>query len=208
MKFQYFVTGIGTDVGKTVISAALVEAFEADYWKPVQAGGLENTDTDVVQQLISNKKSHFFKETYRLNTPASPHYAAEVDGVEINLENFALPATSNNLIVEGAGGLFVPLNKDYLIIDLIKKLKLPVVVVASIYLGSINHTLASIDALQKRNIPIAGIIFNGNDVKSSTDYILEYTKVRNLGNFPWAENISKREVAEFAKVVRNLLYKD
>jgi len=207
MKFQYFVTGIGTDVGKTIISAALVEAFEADYWKPVQAGGLENTDTDVVQQLISNKKSHFFKETYRLNTPASPHYAAELDGVEIKLENFTLPTTSNNLIVEGAGGLFVPLNKDYLIIDLIKKLKLPVVLVASIYLGSINHTLASIDALQKRNIPIAGIVFNGNDVKSSTSYILEYTKVRNLGNFPWSENISKREVAEFAKVVRNLLYK-
>ena len=202
---QYFVTGIDTDIGKTVASSVLVEALQADYWKPVQAGGLEYSDTQTVKNLISNDKSVFWDETYRLNTPASPHYAAEVDGIEIDFDAFQLPPTSNNLIVEGAGGLFVPLNDKYLIIDLIQKFQLPVILVAKFYLGSINHTLSSIDALQKRNIPIAGIIFNGEITPSSRDYILDYTKIKNLGHFPWIENISQKDVLQFAKMVRNLL---
>lgn len=204
-KVDYFITGIDTNVGKTITSAILVEALQADYWKPVQAGDLENSDTKTVQQLISNSQSHFFPETYRLNTPASPHYAAELDGIEIDFEKFQLPKTNNNLIVEGAGGLFVPLNKKYLVIDLIQTLKIPVILVAKTYLGSINHTLLSIDALQRRNIPIAGIFFNGKIEKSSTKFILEYTKIRYLGNLPWFENISKKEIAEQAEMVRNLL---
>ncbi|BDS13384.1 dethiobiotin synthase [Aureispira anguillae] len=203
---QYFVSGIDTDIGKTVVSAILVEALEADYWKPVQAGGLEFSDTHCVQQLVSNSKSQFFEETYRLNTPASPHYAAELDGLEINFDAFKMPITSNNLIVEGAGGLFVPLNDDFLIIDLIKKLNIPVVLVAKFYLGSINHTLSSIDALQQRGIPIAGIIFNGEITESSKSYILKYSKIPNLGCIPWVEKISKKEVSKYAKTVRNLLY--
>jgi len=201
----YFVTGIDTDVGKTMISAILVEALAADYWKPVQAGGLDFTDTDAVQQLISNSTSHFFKETYRLNTPASPHYAAELDGVEIDIEAFQIPKTDKSLIIEGAGGLFVPLNKDHLIIDLIQRFNIPVILVAKFYLGSINHTLSSIDALQKRNIPIAGIIFNGPITESSKMYILEYSKIPCLACIPWLENFSKKEVLKYSKMVRNLL---
>lgn len=202
---QYFVTGIDTDVGKTIISAILVEALTADYWKPVQAGGLDFTDTNAVQQLVSNPTSHFFEETYRLNTPASPHYAAELDGIEIDLKAFQVPETEQNLIIEGAGGLFVPLNKEVLIIDLIQEFKIPVVLVAKFYLGSINHTLSSIDALQKRNIPIAGIIFNGPITESSKKYILEYSKTACLACIPWLENFSKKEVLKYSKTVRNLL---
>jgi len=202
---QYFVTGIDTDVGKTIVSAILVEALAADYWKPVQAGGLDFTDTDAVQQLVTTTTSHFFKETYRLNTPASPHYAAELDGIEIDLKAFQIPETEHNLIIEGAGGLFVPLNKEVLIIDLIQRFNIPVVLVAKFYLGSINHTLSSIDALQKRNIPIAGIIFNGPITESSKKYILEYSKITCLACIPWLENFSKKEVVKYSKTVRNLL---
>lgn len=201
---QYFVTGIDTDIGKTIVSAILVEALAADYWKPVQAGGLDFTDTDAVQQLVTTT-SHFFKETYRLNTPASPHYAAELDGIEIDLKAFEIPKTKQNLIIEGAGGLFVPLNKEVLIIDLIQRFNIPVILVAKFYLGSINHTLSSIDALQKRNIPIAGIIFNGPITESSKKYILEYSKITCLACIPWLEKFSKKEVVKYSKTVRNLL---
>lgn len=202
---QYFVTGIDTDIGKTVVSAILVEALEADYWKPVQAGGLEFSDTHFVQQLVSNRTSRFFPEIYRLNTPASPHYAAEIDGIKIDTNRFQLPTTGNSLIIEGAGGLFVPLNDQTLIIDVIQKLYIPVILVAKFYLGSINHTLSSIDALQRRNIPIAGIVFNGEITESSRAYILAYSKVPELACVPWTEKISKKEVAKYAKTVRNLL---
>ncbi|WMX16379.1 MULTISPECIES: dethiobiotin synthase [unclassified Aureispira] len=202
---QYFVTGIDTDVGKTIVSAVLVEALQADYWKPVQAGGLDFTDTNAVQELVSNPTSHFFEEAYRLNTPASPHYAAEVDQLTIDFHSIKIPDTKHNLIIEGAGGLFVPLNDDFLIIDLIQRFNVPVVLVAKFYLGSINHTLSSIDALQKRNIPIAGIIFNGPITESSKKYILNYTKIPCLGCIPWLDNFSKKEVVKYAKTVRNLL---
>jgi dethiobiotin synthetase len=108
---KIFVTGIGTDVGKTIVSAVLVEALQADYWKPIQAGDLDNSDTQKVQRLVTNTKSQFHKEAYRLNTPASPHYAAELDGIEISLNNIQLPQTTNQLIIEGAGGLMVPINQ-------------------------------------------------------------------------------------------------
>lgn len=202
---QYFVTGIDTNVGKTVVSAILVEALTADYWKPVQAGELDHSDTYTVKELISNSQSHFFEETYRLNTPASPHYAAAVDGIEIDFESFKIPKTDQNLIVEGAGGLFVPLNDEFLIIDLIQQFNIPVILVAKFYLGSINHTLSSIDALQKRNIPIAGIIFNGPVTESSKEYILNYSKIPYLGSIPWIDNFSRKEVVEYSKTVRNLL---
>lgn len=202
---QYFVTGIDTDIGKTISAAILVEALQADYWKPVQAGALDYSDTMAVQGLISNSKSHFFEESYRLNTPASPHYAAEIDGIELDFDRFELPKTNNNLIVEGAGGLFVPLNSQYLIIDLIQKLNLPVILISKSYLGSINHTLLSIDALQKRNIPIAGIIFNGETDISSKDFILNYTKINYLGNFPWLKDVSKKDIAKQAVIIKESL---
>ena len=202
---KYFVTGIDTDIGKTIISAILVEALEADYWKPIQAGTLEESDTQIIEQLISNKQSHLFKETYRFKTAASPHYAADVEGIPINYNKFHLPETNNNLIVEGAGGLFVPLTKNHLIIDLIHKLNLPVILVSKNYLGSINHTLSSIYALQSKKIPIAGIIFNGGYVKSSQDFILKYSKIQSLGNIPKIKHISKKSIRVYANMIKELL---
>lgn len=167
---QYFVTGIGTDVGKTVAAAILTEALQADYWKPVQAGGLDFTDTDTVKSLVSNERSIFHPEAYSLKMAASPHKAAAAEGVEIDVKGMRLPATQNNLVVEGAGGLMVPLNKRYLVLDLVQQLGLEVVLVSRNYLGSINHTLLTAEVLRYRKIPVAGIIFNGEENATSEDF--------------------------------------
>ncbi|MGI4805649.1 MAG: dethiobiotin synthase [Janthinobacterium lividum] len=156
-----FVTGIGTGVGKTHVSAHLVESLQADYWKPVQSGDLEASDTMKVRSLVKNAKSVFHLETYRLTQPFSPHKSAELDGLVIDLQHFVLPKTQNQLIIEGAGGLMVPLNDEFLMIDLIKQLQAEVVLVAMHYLGSINHTLLSIEVLKSRNLPINRVVFNG-----------------------------------------------
>lgn len=199
VKKNLFVTGIGTDVGKTVIAATLVEALQADYWKPAQAGELDNTDTHTVKRLVSNEKSHFFDERYRLKEPMSPHAAAELEGIEINLSDFELPKTDNRLIVEGAGGLMVPLNsKGDLIIDLIKHVDLAVVLVSRNYLGSINHTLLSVEALQNREIEIAGIIFNGEPNKATEDVILRYTGLRCLGRVPQLRQVDTTTIESLA----------
>lgn len=203
---QFFVTGIGTEVGKTVISAILTEALEADYWKPIQSGDLDYTDSDKVKDLISNKKTIFHPEAYRLRTPASPHLSAALDGIEIQANNFRLPETANHLIVEGAGGLMVPLNSQFLIIDLIKQLQVPVILVSRNYLGSINHTILSIEALHKRAIPIAGIIFNGAPELSDQDYILNYTQIPYIGQVEEASmGISKQFIdKQAAKIKKNI----
>ncbi|TDE29272.1 dethiobiotin synthase [Flavobacterium ranwuense] len=193
----YFITGIGTDVGKTIVSAILVEALKADYWKPIQSGDLHQTDTMKVQGLISNSTSHFFSEAYRLTEPMSPHAAAAIDGVTINLDSIKVPSTSNNLIIEGAGGLMVPLNDDSLVIDLIEKLKAEVILVSRNYLGSINHTLLSVEALQNRNIPIKGIIFNGNPVYSSEKFICEYTGLKSLFHIDNEQTIDKQTILKY-----------
>ena len=139
---KLIVAGIGTEIGKTVASAVLVEALQADYWKPIQSGGLEDSDTDTVRRLITNSTSYFHPEAYRLTQPLSPHAAAEIDGVTIELEKLTVPLTRNGLVIELAGGLMVPLNSNDLTIDWVQKLGLPVVLVSRNYLGSINHTLA------------------------------------------------------------------
>ncbi len=171
----FFVTGIGTGIGKTVVSTILTEALQADYWKPVQAGNLNETDTDFVLNNLSNPVSQVHAERYRLNTPASPHQAGEVDGVRMALEDFSLPETEHPIIVEGAGGLMVPINEKDLIVDLIAHLELPVILVSSIYLGSINHTLLSVEALRNRHIHIAGIVFNGPSNPATESIILKHT---------------------------------
>ena len=147
---RLFVTGIGTEVGKTIIAAILTEALEADYWKPIQAGDLHHSDTDRVKALVTNNRSIFYKEAFCLQQPMSPHAAAEKDGINVHLSNIRAPKTNNHLIIEGAGGLMVPLNYEDCIIDLILQLNCEVVLVSRNYLGSINHTLLSIEALQKK----------------------------------------------------------
>lgn len=182
---KYFISGIGTDVGKTVVSAVLTEALEADYWKPVQAGDLDFGDNDRVKSLVSNPKSVFHPERYRLNTPASPHYAAELDGIEISLSDFSIPQTDNNLLIEGAGGLMVPLNAKDSVADLIKYFNVPVILVSRNYLGSINHTMLSIELLKHKGIEIAGIVFNGQPNPATENWILHNSGcicVARIGN--------------------------
>ena len=170
---KLFITGISTDVGKTIASAIIVEALEADYWKPIQAGDLDNSDTHKVKEYVSNTKSKFHPNSYALNTPASPHFAAEVDGIIIELDRMTEPKTQNHLVVEGAGGIFVPINDKDCVIDLIQK-DYKVIVVSRHYLGSINHTLLTIEALKNRKIAIAGIIFSGDKNESSEAFAKQY----------------------------------
>jgi dethiobiotin synthetase len=177
---KLFITGIGTDVGKTVASSIIVEALEADYWKPIQAGDLDSSDTHKVKSRISNKKSQFHSNAYALNTPASPHYAASVDGVVIDLKNIKEPKTDNHLVIEGAGGILVPLNDSDCVVDLIQK-DYKVIVVSRHYLGSINHTLLTVEGLQSRKISIAGIIFSGDENKATEEIILKKTGIKCIG---------------------------
>ncbi|WP_264520216.1 dethiobiotin synthase [Flavobacterium sp. N1994] len=177
---KLFITGIGTDVGKTIASAIVVEALEADYWKPVQAGDLDHSDSHKVKVLVANDKSVFHANAYALNTPASPHWAAQLDGITIDLKQIKEPKTNNHLVIEGAGGILVPLNDEQCIIDLIQK-DYKVIVVSRHYLGSINHTLLTIEALKNRKIAVAGIIFSGDENKATESIILNKTGVKYLG---------------------------
>jgi dethiobiotin synthetase len=187
---RLFVTGIGTDVGKTVISAILTQKLQADYWKPVQAGDLDSTDTMKVSEWVENSKSVIHPEAFRLTQPMSPHAAAERDGVNINLNNIITPETTGDFIIEGAGGLMVPLNQRDLVIDLIPHLQAEVVVVSRHYLGSINHTILSIEALRTRNINIAGIIFNRSENSETESIIESVCEVPILGRIPEIDHIN------------------
>ncbi|PTB97376.1 dethiobiotin synthase [Marivirga lumbricoides] len=200
---KIFITAIGTDSGKSLLSAILTEALEADYWKPIQAG--LPGDTDYVKQLVSNKKSNFIPEAYVLNTPASPHYAAEVDGVKLSIVNFHLPETGNHLVIEGAGGALVPVNHEEFVIDLPQKWKIPVILVANLYLGSINHTLLTLNELQRRSIELKGIVFNGNANPSSESIILQHANAPCLLRINQEKEITKEVVRNYAKeILRNL----
>ena len=199
---QFFVTGIGTEIGKTVVSSILTEYLQADYWKPVQSGDLHLTDTMKVQALVSNTKSYFHPERHRLNAPLSPHAAAALDGVQIQLSDFTLPQTSNHLIVEGAGGLMVPLNDQDLMIDLIKQLGIPVILVSRNYLGSINHTVLSIEALQRREIPIAGIVINGEPNPATESIIESMSALPILFRVGHFAEISKEEIQRFTQSLK------
>jgi len=191
-----FVTGIGTGIGKTIVSAVLVEKLKADYWKPVQSGDLEDSDTLKVKSLISNSTSVFHDEAYRLTQPFSPHKSAAIDNITINPEKINLPPTENLLIIEGAGGLMVPLNKHFLMIDLIKQLGAEVLLVSQNYLGSINHTLLTIYALKGENIPIKGIIFNGQKDIYTKEFILDHSQLQLLGHIPEYGTLDKKVIID------------
>ena len=191
-----FVTGIGTGIGKTIVSAILVEKLKADYWKPIQSGDLHDSDTTKVKSLVTNSNSRFHEEAYRLSQPFSPHKSAAIDGVNIDPEQIILPVTDNQLIIEGAGGRMVPLNNNFLMIDLIKQLGAEVVLVSQNYLGSINHTILSIYALKKEEIIVKGIIFNGAKDIYSKDFILEYSGLQELGHIPQYTAVDKNTVID------------
>ena len=197
---DYFVTGIDTDSGKTLVSAILCEALEADYWKPVQAGAPKDSDT--VRGLLANRRSTIHPETFFLTTPASPHAAARVDGVEIELSKFIKPRTTNNLIIEGAGGCLVPLNENEFVIDLATNFQAQVILVADLYLGSINHTLLTCHELASRKLNVKGIIFNGPSNAESERIILHHTGLDCLLKITREEKIDKSTVNKYAGLIK------
>ena len=203
---KLFITGISTDVGKTIASAIIVEALQADYWKPIQAGDLGHSDTHKVQSLVSNTQSHFHSNSYALQTPASPHLAAAIDGITIAMNQIQEPKTTNHLVVEGAGGILVPLNDTQSVVDLIQP-DYKVIVVSRHYLGSINHTLLTIEALQNRKIQVAGIIFSGDENTSSESIILSRTAVLFIGRIAQEPYFDTNVISEYAELFRENLLK-
>lgn len=201
---QYFVTGIGTEIGKTIVSAILTEALQADYWKPIQSGDLDNSDSLKIQRWVSNSHTRIHPERFRLNMPLSPHASAAIDGVEIKVQDFQLPDTSRPLIVEGAGGLMVPLNHQETMLDLIKHLNLPVILVSRHYLGSINHTLLSLEVLRSRGIRLAGLLYNGAENVASEQAIEELSGVKVLGRVGEMGVVSAEAIAREAEVLRRI----
>jgi dethiobiotin synthetase len=197
----YFITGIGTDVGKTVASAIMTEALKADYWKPIQAGDLENCDTKKVKRLVSNTTSKFHDNSYALNTPMSPHAAADIDNISIELKHIIQPKTKNNLVIEGAGGLLVPINTKNTILDLIKP-NYKVIVVSRHYLGSINHTLLTLNLLKEKGFEVA-LIFSGNEHKTTEEIITKMTTINVIGRIAEEPYFDKNVVLEYADKFRD-----
>lgn len=196
---NYFVTGIGTNVGKTIVAAVLTEALEADYWKPLQSGTIEGSDAATVKSLISNSKTHIFPESYLLKQPLSPHFAAKLDGVEIKLNDIVKPETANYLIIEGAGGILVPLNDKQYVIDIARQIECEIILVISDYLGCINHSLLSIDYLQRNNFKIRALVFNGTFDTEVQQSIVNYAPEAKVIGIKRLESISKESVLQAAE---------
>lgn len=192
---KFVVTGTDTDVGKTVFAAALAGALRAHYWKPVQAGLDPQSDAESVAALSGLPASHILPEAYRLATPCSPHRAAEIDGVTIALDRLALPEVSGPLVVEGAGGVLVPLTADLLFADVFAHWGAPVVLVARTGLGTINHSLLSIEALRQRGVPIHGVAFIGAPEPDSEATIARIGQVRRLGRLPRIDRLDAATLA-------------
>lgn len=196
---NYFVTAIGTDSGKTLVSAILSELLHADYWKPIQSG--TPRDTETVKSLVSNDQSNFYKEAYLLKTPCSPHAAAALDGVTIDLSGIIPPVSNRDLIIEGAGGLLVPVNDHDVMADLIVKLNAQVVLVSDLYLGSINHTLLTAEVMKSRKLDIKGIIFNGTSNPESESVILQKTGYRKLLHIDREDQVDQECVKKYANIL-------
>jgi len=201
---KYFVAGIGTGVGKTIVSSILVQALKADYWKPIQTGSEEDSDTQTVRNLVTDSVA-FYPEALLLKKPFSPHFAASLEG--INLRNRQIPELpdTERLIVEAAGGLLVPISETALQIDWIQHWKLPVILVSRHYLGSINHTLLSVEALHSRNIPIKGLVFNGKDEFGNEEIIEAYTQLPVIGRVGEEPALSTELILKYAKAFRDNL---
>ncbi len=206
-----FITGIGTGVGKTIWSAIVTEALHADYWKPVQAGFDDGTDSLMVRSLISNSKTTIHPELYRLQLPASPHISAREEHLQINLEKIRVAygdlGSSNTVcVIEGAGGLMVPLNENEFVIDLIKALRANVLIVSRNYLGSINHSLLTAKVLQQQDLPVAGWLFNDRFMDYENE-LVNWTGIPNLGSIPFTDDINREFVKEHALKLEPVLRK-
>ena len=202
-----FITGIGTGIGKTLVSAVVTEALGAAYWKPVQAGFEDGTDSEWVGERISNPQGRLYPETYKLTLPASPHIAARREGVVIDLDRIVRQLEtiqSRPLVIEGAGGLFVPLNDRQFIIDLIRKLDATVLLVSRNYLGSINHSLLTAAACRGQGLRVAGWIFNDQYLGYEQE-IAEWSGIPALASIPFGEDLSNDFIREQAIRIRPAL---
>lgn len=203
---RFFITGIGTNVGKTFCSAILTEALQADYWKPVQTGVIESADVNEVSRLITNQRTQFQREAYSFTAPVSPHLAAAIENEEIELSKIELPNTANHLIIEGAGGILVPLNKTHYVIDIAKKFDAEVILVVRNYLGCINHSLLSIDYLIKNNYKLKGLILNGNFDAMVEESIVNYANTPVLAKFYEMSKVNEQVVSDLARTVNKELF--
>lgn len=194
------IAGIHTGIGKTIVSAVIAEALKADYWKPVQAG-TEERDVTTIRQLVSHDIV-LYDEAYLLTQPLSPHAAARIDGITIDHTKFIFPITDNLLLIETAGGIMSPVSDSATMADLMVHYHLPAILVVKHYLGSINHTLLSIELLRSRGIPLLGIIINGNDDKGSETFIAEYTKVPVIARVPEFITLNTSSIKECAANLR------
>ncbi len=209
---KIFVTGTDTDVGKTIVSAILVAGMKAAYWKPVQSGftasssAMENTDSKWIKSVLELDEDRICKERYSLTEPLSPHAAAKIDGVKIDLNDFELPDTGERpLIVEGAGGVLVPLNERHLMLDLMEKLSLPVVVVARSGLGTINHTLLTLRVLNDRGLTVLGVVMNGPKNKSNREALEHFGGVRVIAELEPMPVLTREKIAcEFNSFILQL----
>ncbi|MBL4863117.1 MAG: dethiobiotin synthase [Crocinitomicaceae bacterium] len=198
---KYAITGIGTDVGKTVVSAILAEALEASYWKPVQAGDLDNSDSIKIGYYTSKVK--VLPEAFKLSEPMSPHAAAEIDGIKIVKDDVQIPKVDGNLIVEGAGGVMVPLNKDgFTFADAIESWNLPTIIVSRHYLGSINHSLLTAEVLKHRNVHVVGFIFVGDENKATEEIILKSTGLPMLARIPITDQLDRKFIVDQASKIK------
>lgn len=192
---SYWITGTDTDVGKTLVSAMVVSALQSSYWKPVQSGTLSGTDTDFVKQVSGLTPDHFIPEVYKTTQPLSPHLSARIDNISIDLDAFHEPdgalIKNRTLIIEGAGGVLVPLNDSKFVVDLMIRIPAPVIVVCRSTLGTINHSLTTIEALRARNIPIKGFIMNGPRNPENERAVREFGQIQHLGSIPNLQKVDR-----------------
>lgn len=199
-----FVSGTDTGIGKTVVSAMLTAGLDASYWKPIQSGLEEETDTEFVKWITEVPKEQIIPERYRLTEPLSPHASAEIDGVSISLDDFELPGfNTDHLVIEGAGGLLVPINREDMIIDLIQTLDVPVLLVVRSELGTLNHTFLSLEALRSRDIPILGVVMNGPKNESNRKAIEKYGEIKVLAELDRIKNLNNNILISTFKKIFN-----
>ena len=199
MSNSYFLTGIGTDVGKTVVSAILCELLQASYWKPIQAGDLQNSDSKKIQEWLNNTVE-IIPEAHLFSEALSPHVASKIDGVSINPAMLNLPKTAGNLIVEGAGGWLVPINESGITFaDLAEQWNIPIILVSRHYLGSINHTLLTIESIKARKMTIHGIIYVGEPLPDTCEIIEKISGVKTLFSVPLFDKVDTENIKLFVK---------
>ncbi|EJJ31441.1 dethiobiotin synthase [Rhizobium sp. CF142] len=196
MTRRFVISGTDTGIGKTVFAAALTAALDGYYWKPVQSGLEDESDSETVMRLGGVPGTRILPEAYRLATPASPHLSARLDGIAIDPERLVPPMTNRPLVIEGAGGLLVPLSDDLVFADMFARWQVPVILCARTSLGTINHTLLSLEALKHRNIPVFGVTFIGDENQETQRTIVKMGGIRSLGRLPWLQDITPDGLGE------------